>query len=499
MSIPLKAILENFHQKNKGGFVMKIKVLLTLLTITLLLIAIISGCGGGSDTTSPASLITPTPDYSDTGDTAYITVRVKWPEQGEAGSLSAVSEDGKEIITAKLPNNTLLKIKLIDIYFFDYSDDPNHVPWDKVIASGNIHKNQNTTTIPVKLIGKPTPGVPGQGTTGPPPALRVKIFAEAFAEYYPDTDTREQQLARSDPDNTKPVDLKVGEQTAKIKLLLKPEMTLSATEFKPARSIIANATGYSNDWDINANLLLMYGTPFPVATRAADPSGETSEPLEGQEIKFRLIEGVGMVYPDHALTDANGNCTVHFNAASGHNIIEASYQYDPDDPTTLISKTCEVNVILTPTPTPTQPPPTPMPTFTPEPTSTPTNTPTPPPYPSYILGTWEELDSTVTETGKTFTIEFTVPYKYEGESTMVNITDNKTGKISRGRVICFGEDTLNGQIRVDDSNIIMPDGNPYNSCFGRIYNTSGVLGDNHTIIWALHGTGVWKGYWRKSF
>jgi len=194
---------------------MKIKLLLALI-ITLITIAIISGCGGGSDTTQPVSLITPTPNYADTGDMAYITVRVNWPEQGEAGSLSAVSEDGKEIITAKLPNNTLLKIKLIDIYFFDYSDDPNHVPWDKVIASGNIHKNQNTTTIPVKLIGKPTPGVPGQGTTGPPPALRVKIFAEAFAEYYPDTDTRKLQLARSDPDKTDTVDLKVGSRQLRL-------------------------------------------------------------------------------------------------------------------------------------------------------------------------------------------------------------------------------------------------------------------------------------------
>jgi len=115
-----------------------------------------------------------------------------------------------------------------------------------------------------------------------------------------------------------------------------------------ARSIIANATGRSNDWDINANLQLMYGTPFPVSTPVSAPSGETSEAMEGQEIKFRLIEGVGMVYPDHALTDEYGNCTVHFNATAEHNVIEASYQYDLDDANTIITQTCEVNVIRDP-------------------------------------------------------------------------------------------------------------------------------------------------------
>jgi hypothetical protein len=77
---------------------MKIKVILTLLIITLLVIAIISGCGGGSDTTHPASLITPAPDYTGTGDTAYITVKVKWPEHGKTGSLSAVLEYSKDEI-----------------------------------------------------------------------------------------------------------------------------------------------------------------------------------------------------------------------------------------------------------------------------------------------------------------------------------------------------------------------------------------------------------------
>ena len=488
--------LRNFHQKNKGGFVMKIKVLLTLLIITLIAIAIISGCGGGSDTTHPASLITPTPDYAGTGDTAYITVKIKWPEQGKTGTMSTLSENGKEITTSMIPDTT----EIIDIYIFDYTDDPNRVPWEKVVASGNIHKGEDGKIFPVKLIGKPTPGATNQGSTGPPPAILVKILAEAFDSYNYSDDTRGRQVAHSIPNMAPLIKLKVGNQEPYIALYPDLWLYMKATESNTERSIIANATGYSNDWDINVNLLLMYGTPFPVATRAADPSGDTSKALEGQEIKFKVIEGSGTLSSNQALTDANGNCTVHFNAASEHNIIESTYQYDRDDPNTIISKTCEIDVIPTPTPTPTLTPTplaTPTQTGTPTPEPTPTITPTPPPFPDHILGDWDELRLDTTPTGKTFTIEFTVPYEYNGLWTMVNITDNQTGERCKGQVI--GNDSY-GQIRwIGVNNIIMPNRDPYNSCFGEIYFRSGALGDNHTLIWTQYGTGYWRGYWRQRF
>jgi hypothetical protein len=468
---------------------MKINVILTLLIIALLAIAIISGCGGGSDTTHPASLITPAPDYTGTGDTAYITVKVKWPEQGKTGSMRTVSENGKELTTSMIPDST----EIIDIYIFDYTDDPDRVPWEKVVAAGNIHKGEDGKIFPVKLIGKPTPGATNQGSTGPPPALPVKILAEAFDSYNYSDDTRGRQVAHTIPDIAPLIKLKIGNQEPYIALYPDLWLYLKATEFGTGRSIIANATGYSNDWDINVNLLLMYGTPFPVATRAADPSGETSKALEGQEIKFRLIEGVGMVYPDHALTDKYGNCTVHFNATAEHNVIEASYQYDPDDANTIITQTCEVNVIRDPTATPgptDTPEPTPTLTFTPTPTATPTPTPPPPPHASYLEGTWDELNLQKTPTGKKFTVE------RNGRWTVsrlgIDITDSETGETYSGWALGYGDNYEGaGQLGFYDAHPAR-----YEYFLGEYYKGSGYLGgDVHTVVWSER-TSI-KYFWRK--
>ncbi|MEQ8186982.1 MAG: hypothetical protein ABRQ39_03330 [Candidatus Eremiobacterota bacterium] len=327
---------------------MKIKVLLTLLIITLITIAIICGCGGGSGTTQPASLVTPTPDYTDTGtgDTAYITVRVKWPEQGKTGNMRTVSENGKDLTTSMIPSGT----KIIDIYVIDYTDNPNNpnVPWDKVVASGNIHEGEieKTISIPVatKIIGKPTPGAPNQGSTGPPPAIRVKMLAEAFNEFDETHPTSRigRQVARTDPNTAALRDLKVGNQEAYIFLYPDLEFMMSATETTTARSIIASDTGSSNEYDINANLQLMYGTPFPVSTVIPDTSGEISEPMEGQTVKFKVIQGSGQLDAIQAQTDPNGDCKVHFTSTSAYNVIEASYQYDPDDPNTIVTSQCTI-------------------------------------------------------------------------------------------------------------------------------------------------------------
>ncbi|MEQ8190251.1 MAG: hypothetical protein ABRQ39_19950 [Candidatus Eremiobacterota bacterium] len=329
---------------------MKIKVLLTVIIITLITIAIICGCGGGSDTTQSVSLITPTPNYTDTGDTAYITVSVKWPELGKNGSMSTVSEDGKEISKSSIPDNA----QIIDIYILDYSAEPmpTEVPWEKVLAAGNIHRGEDKKIIPVKIIGQPTPGAPNQGSTGPPPAIRVKIFAEAFASYDYSTDKRGIQVARTDnPNKLDPIPLEVGNQKVHIKLLTDYSLTTTATEIQTARSIIASDTGSSNEYDINANLQLMYGTPFPVSTVIPDPSGKTSEPIEGQTVKFKVIQGSGTLDSDQAQTDPNGDCKVHFtsNETIDNTIIQAIYQYDPDDPNTIITADVLLNTVyLTP-------------------------------------------------------------------------------------------------------------------------------------------------------
>jgi len=85
-----------------------------------------------------------------------------------------------------------------------------------------------------------------------------------------------------------------------------------------------------------------------------DSSGEIAEPMGGQIINFNIIEGSGTLDATQAETDPNGDCTVHFTATSEYNVIEVSYQYNPDEPDTIVSKTCEVvlgvySISLTPT------------------------------------------------------------------------------------------------------------------------------------------------------
>jgi len=294
---------------------MQIKLLLTLLFITILAIIISSGCGGGSGTTQPASLITPTPDYIDTGSggTAYITFNVKWPEQGNNGSMT-LSKNGSTIL-----NN----VQIIDIYILDCTGDPNSI-WTRLVAAGNIRKGQDTVTIPA-------------------PAIKVKIYAEAFNSFDPNNPTSrpKKQLAHTDP-NRSPDDLKVGNQNISLKLIQVTALNTTVTKTTTARSIIASDTGSSNEYDINANLQLMYGTPFPVSTVILDTSGEISEPMEGQTVKFKVIQGSGQLDSDQAQTDPNGDCKVHFTSTSAYNVIEASYQYDPDDPNTIVTSQCTI-------------------------------------------------------------------------------------------------------------------------------------------------------------
>jgi hypothetical protein len=66
---------------------MRKNIILTMLVLFISYSIILVGCGGGSGTIHPASLYTPTPNYTGTGKMIYVTFNVKWPEHGKAGKI----------------------------------------------------------------------------------------------------------------------------------------------------------------------------------------------------------------------------------------------------------------------------------------------------------------------------------------------------------------------------------------------------------------------------
>lgn len=98
---------------------MKTKLLLTVLLLIITSIIISIGCGGGSGTNQPVSLSTPSTHTS--GNMAYITIKVQWPEQGMAGNM-IISSDNKKELTASMPAGS----QTAAIKIFDFKDkDPN--------------------------------------------------------------------------------------------------------------------------------------------------------------------------------------------------------------------------------------------------------------------------------------------------------------------------------------------------------------------------------------
>jgi hypothetical protein len=66
---------------------MQKQIFLTFLSVIIFAIIISVGCGGGSDTIHPVSLITPTP-YNTSGNMIYVTFKVEWPKKGKIGKLT---------------------------------------------------------------------------------------------------------------------------------------------------------------------------------------------------------------------------------------------------------------------------------------------------------------------------------------------------------------------------------------------------------------------------
>jgi len=498
---------------------MQVKLLLTLLFITILTIIISSGCGGGSGTTQPASLATPTPNMTD--NMAYITIKVKWPEQGIAGKLIMSSGNEEKEITASMPPDA----EKIELKIFNYKDKNENDPIDfdpnNILAEGKLSEPETQITIPVQVPIITNPSNP----TNPNilPAIPVKVWAGCFS----DPNTTDPNTALSTAEHY--MVLRVGNQTANLQLgdyeltvdpnnviinlspLYKRNTNMISDDTPVPEDTPTSVPGGPGSANITAKLNIVYPTPAPNSTATPKPP----KPAEGKLIKFEIVEGndagtylslageTGSIVRGFTLADGTSTATLTTSTA-GHKTIKASFQSDSNDPNSIYSDYCYVTVMAPPPPTP-LPTETPEPTFTPTPTltptitPTPTQTPTPPPFPAYVLGTWNEITSDVKQTGNTFTIEFTEPYTYTKDQTKVKITRN--GDTNN---VCYawvwpGDDNLTQMVwNYEEPNIIMPNGQRYKTCFGIVRHYMKLVpGSSSTICWTLHGNGTYMCYWSK--
>jgi hypothetical protein len=323
------------------------KLYLTLALLTLLTLIIISGCGGGSGTTQPASLTTPVPNNS--GNKAYITIKIKWPEEGMTGSFVISPGNNKEI-TASMPDGSL-KLKT---HVFDYTDkDPNALidfnDTSGLLASGIADRSQGEITLEIPLESAIARHLTGNVYLAPFP---VKIWAGAFG-------------ASGDPNNPNSaliateqyVELEVGPQLVTIPLG-DYELTLTADPNNivlggstvSGSSLISNAAGGdmtptpgivpAGTSDITATLSIKY---------PGDPNVPNSmpvyKPVAHKEVQFTLTGGGELSAIRKDTNEGTGNCTVTLTTTEpGLKTITARFQADPNDPNTIYTDTCDVNV-----------------------------------------------------------------------------------------------------------------------------------------------------------
>jgi hypothetical protein len=268
---------------------MQAKLLLTLLFITIVALIISSGCGGGSGTTQPSSLVTPTPNSSD--NMAYITIKVKWPEQGKAGKLIMSSEDGKEITASMPPDAKKIELKIFNYKGKDESLPIDFTKTDDILAEGRLPEPDTQIQIPIP--------VPTQVPTNLNilPAIPVKVWAGCFSE----TDEVDPTYALSTSENY--MILKVGNQTANLNLG-NYELTIEVTQIPELpQGYKINPNLESSDdpgptptpaevggagpeyFKIKAILMIVYPTPSPNPDGTTPPAS-TPKPVEGRHIQF---------------------------------------------------------------------------------------------------------------------------------------------------------------------------------------------------------------------
>ena len=316
---------------------MQTKLLLTVLILTILALIISYGCGGGSGTTQPSSLVTPTPNMTD--NMAYITINIKWPEQGMAGKLSISSKDEKDI-TASMPNGT----NRIDVKVYNFKDKDPNTPVDfapnSFLAGGYVVPPYTTTTIPVPI--KIDPNDPNSNILS---AIPVKVWAGAFG-ISGDPNNPDSALLTAEHYMV----LKVGKQTANLQLgnydltLTADPNIISISQTPPigaTRSSSFQASSDESETTITAKLVIAYPTTLPGST-PNNQTEATPKAVENKLIKFRLEEGSnGILEPDEAYTDPNGFCSTTLKCnETGTKKVIAEFQPDPNNTPEIIYPAC---------------------------------------------------------------------------------------------------------------------------------------------------------------
>lgn len=336
---------------------MKINICLLMVLLALLSFIIISGCGGGSNSINPASSITTPTPASNFG---YITINIAWPHGSKDEKKCLItSENDVKTITASMPSDTELVIVKIRDYDDKYDTskllDPNNAThrfeWDSL-------KEIDTAKI------------------GPLPAIKVIVRAEAYN-------------ASSDE-----IPISVAEQEFQIKPGDPPPeigdyntVDLALGDYEIGLTPTAPSPGDNCDAVINTTLSIEY--PTPVGTPAPAPS---SKPVGNRTLKFEVsnVRYTGLtpnvtvvpedivIEPSQLPLDENGTGRVKVTANIKPVTATIMSMLMNSDETDILSwNKCEVIISPTPTATPTA-------------TSIPQ---TIPPYPTFIEGTWQELDS----------------------------------------------------------------------------------------------------------
>ncbi|MEQ8191360.1 MAG: hypothetical protein ABRQ39_25575 [Candidatus Eremiobacterota bacterium] len=322
---------------------MKNRFYLTLVLLSVYII--ISGCGGGSGTTQPASL-TQVPNSS--GNKAYITINIKWPEEGKAGNF-IISSGNKKEITASMPSGSH-KIKA---YVVDYTDkDPNTLidlnDTTGLLASGIAEYPATQLALEVPLDSAIARHLTGNVYLAPFP---VKIWAGAFGASGDPNDPNTALISTEQY-----VELEVGPQLVTLPLgdydltLTADPNIISISQTTPigaARSSSLQASSDEAETTITAKLVIAYPTPLPEST-PNNQTVATQKPLEHKLIKFRLEEGSsGILEPDEAYTDPNGFCSTTLKCnETGTKKIIAEFQPDPNNnPEIIYPASCNVYVI----------------------------------------------------------------------------------------------------------------------------------------------------------
>ena len=281
-------------------------IILILATLTLI---IASGCGGGSDDIITPSSISNQGNNSNTSDnTAYIVVKVKWPEKEGPGSLSISSENSE----GSLSSNMTIDTKGILIEVLEKEDDSN-------LGSAWIPEPNTTAQIPVEL---------EDNADNVLPVIEVIVRASAYDTNDPNSLSAEHLLSIAE----KEIELEVGNNDVNLNLG-DYELTLESD----SQEVIIN-----NETSITATLEIVYpaptdGSPVP-----------TPMPVKDRDITFYITTGDAEFSNGEvtatATTGDDGKCNVILIPNDIEAItVEAEFQPDPDSESITETIDLEVN------------------------------------------------------------------------------------------------------------------------------------------------------------